>query len=456
MRTLLIGSLLLLGANAFGSAAELKKFKATFPASPDLAKCTLCHSTVPKFNSFGADFKAAGSEFSDAFLKLDSDGDGFSNAVEIKAQTLPADGSSHPKPNTAPVAKASPGLTTKLITAKEITLVASDADGDKLSYKIVAAPQHGLLTGTAPKLSYTPNADFIGPDRFSFKANDGSVDSNVVSISVLVADQIVYISTPEKKGNDETGAIDDSSKPFASAAGALKAAITAGPLATNQILISMGEGNFGDLTGPIPAFIVWSGAGVARTFIGNISGLGLAGSQGTAEFPSGANGTAGASVVITSDNTVTFGNIDTSGGAGGDSASGCISPAGSDGFASCSTDEKDGDEVAGCSVEEGGSGGAGGAVTVVRAVIGTITAKGGVSGCASAAGANSGGAGGAITLTAAFVGSLNSSGGASSGGTGGNGGNIDTFPPMVLEGTVTVEGGVGGGAVGLPGVYTAH
>lgn len=428
-----LGSSILVGANSFASSNELKKFKAAFPASGEIAKCAVCHSTMPKLNPFGTDYKAAGKQFTEALLKLDSDGDGFTNQSEISSNTYPGDPASHAKPNTAPVAQANAGLTTKVLMPKEIALKASDADGDKLSYRIVSAPKHGVLSGSAPSVIYTPNADFLGADSFSFKANDGAADSNVVNIYLLVGDHIVYLNTPEKKGDDETGTIDDSTKPFASAAGALQAAITAVPSADNQILISLGEGNFGDLTGSVPAFITWIGAGADKSIIGNIASLGLSGSQGTAESPIGASGTNGGIVFIHSDKTITFGNINTSGGAGGN-----------------------GLEVAEGTLELGGNGGAGGAVTIVGAIVGNVTTMGGASGGGIAQATNAGGAGGPITLTDSSVGSLNSSGGASSAGTGGNGANIDTFPTMLIQGSITFEGGVGGAAQGNPGIYTEH
>ena len=34
-------------------------------------------------------------------------------------------------------------------------------------------PLHGTLSGTAPNLTYTPDANYHGSDSFLFKANDG-------------------------------------------------------------------------------------------------------------------------------------------------------------------------------------------------------------------------------------------------------------------------------------------
>ena len=67
-----------------------------------------------------------------------------------------------------------------------INLAASDADGDALSYQIVASPSHGSLSGTAPNLTYTPNPGYTGLDSFTFKANDGLADSNIATVTVNV------------------------------------------------------------------------------------------------------------------------------------------------------------------------------------------------------------------------------------------------------------------------------
>lgn len=71
--------------------------------------------------------------------------------------------------------------------AYDITLSASDADaGDVLTYQVVTQPGHGSLTGTAPNLTYAPEADYNGTDSFTFKANDGKVDSNTATVSLTV------------------------------------------------------------------------------------------------------------------------------------------------------------------------------------------------------------------------------------------------------------------------------
>ena len=73
-------------------------------------------------------------------------------------------------------------------TAKPITLTAIDPNNDPLTYSIVTPPAHGTLTGTAPNLTYNPVAGYLGPDSFTFKANDGTFDSNNGTVSITVQD----------------------------------------------------------------------------------------------------------------------------------------------------------------------------------------------------------------------------------------------------------------------------
>jgi hypothetical protein len=93
-------------------------------------------------------------------------------------------------PNTAPVADAQ-SVTLVENTPAVLTLTGSDADGDPLTYTVVTGPTSGALSGTAPNLTYTPNANHTGGDAFTFKVNDGTADSAAatVSLSVITAAQ---------------------------------------------------------------------------------------------------------------------------------------------------------------------------------------------------------------------------------------------------------------------------
>src|SRR5204863_6505800 len=87
--------------------------------------------------------------------------------------------------NDAPVASGET-VATDEDTAKAITLAATDAEGSTLTYAIVTGPVHGTLSGSGPTVTYTPAANYNGPDSFTFKANDGSLDSNVAAVSLTV------------------------------------------------------------------------------------------------------------------------------------------------------------------------------------------------------------------------------------------------------------------------------
>jgi len=68
-------------------------------------------------------------------------------------------------------------------TPAEVQLTASDIDQDPLTYTILTRPAHGTLAGTAPKLRYTPAAGYKGEDHFTFKVNDGHVDSEPATVA---------------------------------------------------------------------------------------------------------------------------------------------------------------------------------------------------------------------------------------------------------------------------------
>ena len=68
-----------------------------------------------------------------------------------------------------------------------ITLTGSDEDGDALSFTVLSQPENGTLSGTAPALTYSPKANYSGSDSFTYKANDGSADSNTATVTISVA-----------------------------------------------------------------------------------------------------------------------------------------------------------------------------------------------------------------------------------------------------------------------------
>ncbi len=92
--------------------------------------------------------------------------------------------------NQCPVANAQ-NVTTCEDSPAAIVLTGSDADENGCGptiqgFAIVASPTHGTLSGTAPNLTYTPAADYNGPDNFTFTATDGECVSVPAVVSIVV------------------------------------------------------------------------------------------------------------------------------------------------------------------------------------------------------------------------------------------------------------------------------
>jgi len=74
-------------------------------------------------------------------------------------------------------------------TLEVITLVGSDVDNSDLTYSILINPSHGSLRGTAPNLVYTPDVNYIGSDNFTFRVDDGRVNSTATEVTIAVVDE---------------------------------------------------------------------------------------------------------------------------------------------------------------------------------------------------------------------------------------------------------------------------
>jgi hypothetical protein len=68
----------------------------------------------------------------------------------------------------------------------QIELSGMDPNGDLINFYILEEPLHGLLSGTSPNLTYTPDQDYNGNDHFTFYASDGVGDSDPGMISITI------------------------------------------------------------------------------------------------------------------------------------------------------------------------------------------------------------------------------------------------------------------------------
>jgi hypothetical protein len=105
---------------------------------------------------------------------------------EDEAQTPPQ--IEEESPNTEPTAQDD-SVTASQNQPMNIKLNANDADGDNLSFTIVDDPSNGQLGNMNPStktVTYTPDEDYSGEDNFTFIVNDGTIDSNDATVSIIV------------------------------------------------------------------------------------------------------------------------------------------------------------------------------------------------------------------------------------------------------------------------------
>jgi len=107
------------------------------------------------------------------------------DAVSVVDLGLAPAGSCIAPGNHPPIAKDQTVSTSQDATTPVI-LIATDQDSDALTYAIVTGPQHGILSGTAPNLTYTPANGYTGADTFAFNANDGKASSNTAVVKITV------------------------------------------------------------------------------------------------------------------------------------------------------------------------------------------------------------------------------------------------------------------------------
>ncbi|MEY3896454.1 MAG: hypothetical protein RLZZ214_1974, partial [Verrucomicrobiota bacterium] len=123
----------------------------------------------------------------DSFTFIANDGSLNSAAATVSITVSPV--------NDAPVA-VSKTVTTNKNTQLPILLGGSDQDSFTLSYTVVTQPTSGTLLGTAPNLTYSPAANFVGTDRFTYRVRDGALDSAVATITINVAQTTTTNTAP--------------------------------------------------------------------------------------------------------------------------------------------------------------------------------------------------------------------------------------------------------------------
>lgn len=108
--------------------------------------------------------------------------DGTSDSPVATVDIIVGDGQS----NSAPVANSKTVNTSVNVTLNG-TLSGTDPDGDPLTFAVVSTATHGSLTiASNGGFTYIPDANFTGSDSFTFKVNDGTVDSPAATVNINV------------------------------------------------------------------------------------------------------------------------------------------------------------------------------------------------------------------------------------------------------------------------------
>ena len=124
----------------------------------------------------------AGTTYTDTFSVASADGTPTSVTINIAGS------------NDTPAANAQ-SLGTDKDTAVAVTLSGSDADGNSLAFAALSGPAHGTLSGSGANRTYTPDPGYLGPDSFSYVANDGALDSAPATVSLNVHLNIAPVVT---------------------------------------------------------------------------------------------------------------------------------------------------------------------------------------------------------------------------------------------------------------------
>ncbi len=105
-------------------------------------------------------------------------------------------------------------VTTSEDIPADITLDGEDVENAPLTFTVATLPLHGTLSGTAPALTYSPNADFHGTDSFTFTASDGTN----ISAPALVQITVTPVNDPPVASGRTLSTAEDIPVTFASEA----------------------------------------------------------------------------------------------------------------------------------------------------------------------------------------------------------------------------------------------
>jgi VCBS repeat-containing protein len=166
-------------------------------------------------------------------------------------------------PNTAPLAANDTYTTAEdtaltTTTANGVLFNDTDSNDDPLTAQIVDQPAHGTLSLAADDgtFSYTPAANYTGPDSFTYRASDGTAQSNVATVSITLlgtmplraADDYTTVPSVTLTVNAANGVLTNDTDP--DGAGPLTAVLVSGPASGTLSLAADGSFTYT----PLPDF----------------------------------------------------------------------------------------------------------------------------------------------------------------------------------------------------------
>jgi hypothetical protein len=144
---------------------------ATMPAQGTLSAIS---TTVPHAVVYTPNRNANGS---DSFTFTVSDGAVTSASASIGIAITPV--------NDPPIATDETVIVLTGLSTN-IALSGTDVESDPLTYIVVNSPLHGTLSGSGSTVSYQSNAGYVGSDSFTYRVNDGTVNSAIATVSISV------------------------------------------------------------------------------------------------------------------------------------------------------------------------------------------------------------------------------------------------------------------------------
>jgi endonuclease G len=184
------------GAGDNGPATTIANGRVTVPAytwkvalvipngDDDLSRVNAASRTIavimPNQNSINSDWHAYLTTV-DAVEAL-TGYDFFANVPDIVENSIEAGIDGNNPPGTDNQSASTDEDVPAAIMLNAVSAVATPS----FSYTIVSQPSNGVLSGSGPSFTYTPALNFHGSDSFTFRVNDGSLDSNTSTVNITV------------------------------------------------------------------------------------------------------------------------------------------------------------------------------------------------------------------------------------------------------------------------------